>query len=124
MNRLFVPYMKILSPAQKRVWPELRPASRLGLVLYGGTAVALRLGHRFSVDFDFFTDKPLDKQPLRSSFPFMGGAWGSIVRFDTISRSVENRLAVAGHHCFCNPLVFLTFRPYGFFGVKLKKAEV
>jgi hypothetical protein len=65
--------MEILPPAQKRLWPELRPAARLGLVLYGGTAVALRLGHRFSVDFDFFTDKPLDKQALRSAFSFIGG---------------------------------------------------
>lgn len=74
MNRIFVPYMEILPPAQKRLWPELRPASQLGLVLYGGTAIALRLGHRFSVDFDFFTDKPLDKQALRSAFPFIDRA--------------------------------------------------
>lgn len=74
MNRRFVPHTEILPPAQKRLWPELHPASRLGMVLYGGTAVALRFGHRFSVDFDFFTDKPLDKQALRAAFPFMSGA--------------------------------------------------
>ncbi len=27
-----------------------------GFVLYGGTAIALRLAHRPSVDFDFFND--------------------------------------------------------------------
>lgn len=32
----------------------------LGFALYGGTAIALRLGHRTSVDFDFFNDRPLD----------------------------------------------------------------
>jgi len=44
---------------------------RLGLVLYGGTgtAIAFRLEHRPSVDFDFFTAKPLDKAVLQSAFP-------------------------------------------------------
>ena len=41
------------------------------MVLYGGTAIALRVGHRFSVDFDFFTDAPLDKKTLRDSFPYL-----------------------------------------------------
>jgi hypothetical protein len=43
--------------AQQHLWQELRPARDLGFVLYGGTAIALRLGHRPSVDFDFFTDQ-------------------------------------------------------------------
>ncbi|MGO9604958.1 MAG: nucleotidyl transferase AbiEii/AbiGii toxin family protein [Candidatus Binataceae bacterium] len=57
--------------AQKRLWPELRPARGLGFVLYGGTAIALRLGHRFSVDFDFFTEKTLHKRAIKTSFPFV-----------------------------------------------------
>lgn len=72
MTRVFSPHLEILPAAQKRLWPELRPSVQLGLVLYGGTAVALRLGHRFSVDFDFFTDRPLDRQALKSVFPFIG----------------------------------------------------
>jgi hypothetical protein len=36
------------------------------------TAVALRLGHRTSVDFDFFTDKLLDRQALNDAFAFLG----------------------------------------------------
>lgn len=74
MNRLFALHMEILPPAQRRLWTELRLTSQLGLVLYGGTAIALRLGHRFSVDFDFFTDKPLNKQALRYALPFISGA--------------------------------------------------
>jgi hypothetical protein len=46
----------------------------LDFVLYGGTAVALRLGHRVSIDFDFFSSAPLDKEKLRASFPFMRNA--------------------------------------------------
>ena len=69
--RRFKPRMDILPSVQQRVWPELRPAAALGLVLYGGTAIALRLGHRASVDFDFFTDQPLDKERLVTTFSFL-----------------------------------------------------
>jgi hypothetical protein len=60
MIRSFTVHREILPPAQQRLWPMLRPTAALGLVLYGGTAIALRLGHRVSVDFDFFTDRSLD----------------------------------------------------------------
>jgi hypothetical protein len=36
-------------------------------VLYGGTGIALQLGHRSSVDFDFFSSDPLDRAALRRS---------------------------------------------------------
>lgn len=63
--------MEILPPAQQRLWLELSQAVVLGFVLYGGTAIALRLGHRASVDFDFFSEKPLDRDAIRAVFPFM-----------------------------------------------------
>jgi hypothetical protein len=64
----------ILPKAQQEIWPLLAPAPRLSFVLYGGTAVALHLGHRISVDFDFFRSAPLDPRELETSFAFMGGA--------------------------------------------------
>ena len=63
--------MDILPPAQRHLWPELRNAANLGFTLYGGTAVGLRLGHRDSVDFDFFSEKPLNRVAIRAAFPFM-----------------------------------------------------
>lgn len=63
-----------LKPAQRRLWPELRPGVSLGFVLYGGTAVSLYLGHRRSVDFDFFHDRPLDRGAIRKSFAFVNAA--------------------------------------------------
>lgn len=63
--------MDILPPAQVRLWPELRPAAGLGFVLYGGTAIALRLGHRQSVDFDFFSSQPFDRHALHSALPLL-----------------------------------------------------
>ena len=71
MSRVFKPHMKILPHAQQKLWPELRAAGRLGFVLYGGTAIALRLGHRSSVDFDFFSEKPLDYDTIQAAFPFV-----------------------------------------------------
>ena len=71
MIRVFKTHMEILPAIQKRLWSELRPAPGIGLILYGGTSVALHLGHRVSVDFDFFTDKPLDRENLKEAFPFI-----------------------------------------------------
>jgi hypothetical protein len=51
----FEPKTETLPKAQQEIWPLLGPAPGLSFVLYyGGTAVALHLGHRISVDFDFF----------------------------------------------------------------------
>jgi hypothetical protein len=68
---IFKPCMDILPAAQQLLWTELKPASRLGFVLYGGTAIALRIGHRPSVDFDFFSENPLDRDAIRDAFPFL-----------------------------------------------------
>jgi hypothetical protein len=64
----FEPALDILPPAQREIWPRLAPAPGLSLVLYGGTAIALQLGHRQSVDFDFFSSDPLAKGDLRVAF--------------------------------------------------------
>lgn len=71
MTGAFKPRMDILPPVQIQLWPTLRPAAGLGFALYGGTAIALRLGHRASVDFDFFSEKPLDRDAIQAAFPFM-----------------------------------------------------
>lgn len=65
----FQPRLDILPTCQRALWPELAALTKLGLVLYGGTAIALRLGHRVSVDFDFFTDERLHRDHLLSLFP-------------------------------------------------------
>lgn len=70
----FEPRIDILPEPQRQIWPLLAPASRLSFVLYGGTAVGLHLGHRQSIDFDFFTSAPLDKKELSASFAFIHNA--------------------------------------------------
>lgn len=74
MIDVFQPRMEILPPAQQRLWPELQAAAGLGFALYGGTAVALRLGHRASIDFDFFCEQPLDRDAIQTAFAFMARA--------------------------------------------------
>ncbi len=70
----FFPRMEILPPAQQQLWPLLKPLMPLGFVLYGGTAIALRLGHRASVDFDFFTEQPLDRAQMLGVMPWLAQA--------------------------------------------------
>ncbi len=70
----FEPRTEILHKAQQEIWPLLAPTPGLSFVLYGGTAVALHLGHRISVDFDFFSTEPLNKKDIETSIPFMRAA--------------------------------------------------
>jgi hypothetical protein len=70
----FHPRFAILPAPQAELWGELAPARDLGFVLYGGTAIALRLGHRHSVDFDFFTHLPLERAALKRSLPWLASA--------------------------------------------------
>ena len=74
MTERFEPKLSVLPRAQQEIWPQLAPAPSLSFVLYGGTAVALRYGHRISVDFDFFAAAPLDKAKVRAEFAFMKDA--------------------------------------------------
>jgi hypothetical protein len=69
----FTPRLDILPPPQRRLWDELA-AVPAEFVLYEGTALALHLGHRQSVDFDFFGNRPLDPALLVPAVPFLAGA--------------------------------------------------
>lgn len=53
----------MLPPAQRAAWTRLHTVPS-NFVLYGGTAIALRLGHRQSVDFDFFSNDPFTPAEL------------------------------------------------------------
>jgi hypothetical protein len=74
MPASFKPKIGTLPEAQQEIWPQLAPATGLSLVLYGGTAIALYLGHRVSVDFDFFRSAPLQKKDIEAHFAFMDSA--------------------------------------------------
>ena len=70
---VLVPNLSMLPPPQLKLWPELG-ATPESFTLYGGTALTLRLGHRTSVDFDFFSNAPLDPERLASALPYLKDA--------------------------------------------------
>lgn len=82
------PKLEILPPGQLRFWRE-RNHIPADFVLYGGTAIALRLGHRSSEDFDFFSSKQFEPEGLLDELPFgreaevlQGGARTLTLRID------------------------------------------
>jgi hypothetical protein len=69
----FAPRFDILPAPQRALWPDLASVPRR-FVLYGGTAIALRLGHRSSVDFDFFSSVPFVPADLLREIEWLSGA--------------------------------------------------
>ncbi|MDL2216808.1 nucleotidyl transferase AbiEii/AbiGii toxin family protein [Desulfovibrio sp. OttesenSCG-928-M14] len=67
----FQPNLTILPEAQREIWKLLTPVTQMGFVLYGGTAVALQLGHRQSVDFDFFSNRSFTRDQVDAILPFL-----------------------------------------------------
>jgi hypothetical protein len=85
---IFNPNLTILQPPQLRLWEEL-DATPESFTLYGGTALALRLGHRISVDFDFFSNHSFDPDELAASIPYLRGAERVRVSPQTLTCRVE-----------------------------------
>jgi hypothetical protein len=73
MPGTFQPRLDILPQPQRALWAEL-DATPEHFTLYGGTALALRLGHRNSVDFDFFSNMAFDPDRLARETPYLAGA--------------------------------------------------
>ena len=67
---LLEPKLDILPDTQKELWPQLKDVPQ-EYVLYGGTAIALRYGHRASVDFDFFSTDQKDIKTMAEELPFI-----------------------------------------------------
>jgi hypothetical protein len=84
----FQPRLDILPPPQRRLWQELG-ATTEHFTLYGGTALALRLGHRQSVDFDFFSRTPIDPATLAREIPYLAGAEQVQLASHTLTCRVE-----------------------------------
>jgi Nucleotidyl transferase AbiEii toxin, Type IV TA system len=66
----FLPKLDVLPLAQRMVWAELGEIPQ-EFILYGGTAIALHLGHRQSIDFDFFGWKTFAPLDLAGSLPVL-----------------------------------------------------
>jgi hypothetical protein len=84
----FTPRLDILPAPQRRLWDELADVPP-EFALYGGTAIALHLGHRESVDFHFFGSKPLDPAQLVPSISFLANATVTQREPNTFSCNVD-----------------------------------
>lgn len=73
MSPAFTPRVDILPEPQRQLWYELGDTPR-EFTLYGGTAIALRLGHRQSMDFDFFAQTSFEPDALLEKIPYLRGA--------------------------------------------------
>jgi hypothetical protein len=85
---MFTPKLEILPPAQRRLWDELRHTPK-HFVLYGGTALALRLAHRSSEDFDFFSNYSFAPDLLRKAIPYLHDAEMSQFEANTLTAIVD-----------------------------------
>jgi hypothetical protein len=85
---MFTPTLEILQVAQRRLWDELKHTPKQ-FVLYGGTALALRLAHRSSADFDFFSNYSFAPDFLRKVIPYLHDAEMSQFEANTLTAIVD-----------------------------------
>lgn len=69
----FEPNLSVLQGPQRRIWAELSDVPAR-FILCGGTAVALHLAHRTSVDFDFVAESEFDPDTLYETVPLLRGS--------------------------------------------------
>lgn len=79
-------HFEILQKEQKEIYPYLRVLKDMDFTLFGGTALALQLGHRESIDFDFFTHKDISK--LQSMLLNLNG-----IKVGEITQQMDNTLS-------------------------------
>lgn len=85
---MFTPNLSILPEPQRRLWAELKDTPKT-FVLYGGTALALRLGHRQSEDFDFFSNQSFQPTSLRQSISYLKHAEMTQFQDNTLTAIVD-----------------------------------
>jgi len=88
-------YLECLNKNQIKVLKKLGFLRKYGFYLAGGTALALQLGHRKSMDLDFYTSKIFDYKKLRKELEkkfkeaiFIQGSEGTLImKLDKVSAS-------------------------------------
>jgi hypothetical protein len=85
---MFTPQLEVLPPAQRLFWDELRHIPK-HFVLYGGTALALRLAHRSSEGVDFFSNNSFAPDLLRKTIPYLREAEMSQFEENTLTAIVD-----------------------------------
>lgn len=84
----FIPNLRTLPDPQRALWLELGATPDV-FTLYGGTALALHLGHGSSVNFDFFSNASFDPDRLASDVPYLQEAERVQVAPNTLTCRVQ-----------------------------------
>jgi hypothetical protein len=84
MTPAFSRRLEILPASQRRLWPELSETPPEFTLC--GDAIALRLAHRQSADFDFFSLESFEPGALLNKIPYLRGA--------ALRQSAPNTLSV------------------------------
>ena len=71
-------YHNILTDEQRKLLPLIKAFSK-EYYLVGGTAIALHIGHRRSIDFDLFTDIDIKRRSIRNRIEKDGFAIESVL---------------------------------------------
>lgn len=107
-------YPNILSNEQNEILPHLEPFTQ-DYYLVGGTAIALHLGHRRSIDFDLFTPHDL-KTNLISN-------WIKELPFDSIKLLYKSRdqwhYVIHGVKITFMHFPFDVSHPFNFYGIPM-----
>lgn len=85
-------HLTSITTAQKELLPKFRHFSKFTLV--GGTALALQLGHRISVDFDWFTNT--GKQLPRGLYQEVKKVFASHASAPLVKNNQELTLKISG----------------------------
>lgn len=79
-----------LAPATLQLLKQLMQDQELrSFRLVGGTALALQLGHRISVDLDLFTNTPFDEQQLREYLELTYGLQTDYISRHTLKGEID-----------------------------------
>ena len=124
------PRLEILPESQRNIWSQLGQIPKK-FVLYGGTAIALRFGHRASIDFDFFSSEPFNGEeilnlPLFQSSNLVSRTPGSITLTVDSPTTVKFQffaglpLSRVSKPTLLDPPGILLASPYDLFATKLK----
>lgn len=100
-------YLEILDEARRTVYHKLRELTRYGY-LAGGTALALQLNHRKSVDFDIFVQKPISTTLRRDIKAIFGNQQYEVNTADQITFPVNNDIDITFLYYWYDPVRPLT----------------
>ncbi len=104
-------HWNILDEARRAILPLFKGLASGGLYLAGGTGLALQIGHRDSIDFDFFKEGDFDTAPLLEKITALFAGHVLTVtqqEKNTLSCLIDNSIQLSFfgyHHQLLYPLI-------------------